>query len=208
MLGIKLQKLIIYALPFFMFAGTGLSAEDSSGGSTTEMSKAETIASRFAIHGGFGFMRAFKTPTTHDLGANGFADVKVSYRTHFEPREKKVYATARYFPFQISPMSDDSSQQFSGIASAYVVGGEINFFTKNKFELYSSLELGAYQAHLAELIPQTKADRPIKSFGSLIIAGVEMRYKVYEKFHIGPRIYLGTGSISIASFLLGASFYF
>lgn len=217
MFGFKLHNLILCALPLFALSNKSLAADKKSTvdegpkheEASSELSRSQTTASPFSIHGGFGFIRAYKTIAKHSLGSNGLADVKISYLTKLHiAKDKKIHTTLRYFPFQISPMSDDSTQQFSGVVSAYAAGAEFDVFSSKKFDFLASLEVGAYQAHLAQLIPVTESDRPIKSFGELLIAGVEMRYKLYEKFHFGPRLYFGGGTISFTSLLLNASFYF
>jgi hypothetical protein len=178
--------------------------------SIKEPTRAEKMASRFLISSGFGWIRAYKSIRKGSLGGNGLADVKVSYltnKTFFDG--KKLYATFRYLPFNISTASDvNEVQEYSGNLNTYALGAELLLSTSNKIDYLASAEAGFYHTHLSEIIPVTESNAPIKKIGGLLIAGAELRYKPLEKLHIGSRLYFGGGNISFVSFLFNASFYF
>jgi hypothetical protein len=226
MLESKLQKLFLYGIPLLLLCGNVLAAEPDASTPAPETIKADTaenpentmiektagdkIASRFVISSGLGLIRAYKKYNKESLRANGLADVKLSYLSTTNLYGKKFYATLRYFPFNIGPSSDENgvNLEYVGVVSTYAAGAEINFSSSRAIDLLASLELAMYFANMKDLIPVVESNPPIRRAGPLAIAGAEVRFKPMEKFHVGPRLYLGTGAISFISFLVNASFYF
>lgn len=219
MLGYKLQRLCVFLIPLFIsfdVLAAGAKNRDSKEDGETEAEKQiETppYLKDSSVTAGFGFMRAYRARhglSFHEnLRANGAADVKIAVKIKDIRKNRPLYGTFRYLPFNISPnsVSGDSTQEYAGSINAYALGAELHFDTKKKFEFLCSLELGFYVANFAELIAVTEVETPVKKFGALFIAGGEMRYKIYDNFTIGPRLYFGFGNINLVNLMLSASFY-
>ncbi len=221
MLKTKLQHLLIFLL-LSSFLSVRLYAESankepstsnaaSNGSFISKFSeKASSFISNTIISSGFGLIRAYKMIGQQDLGANGGADVKLSHLSANNFRGKKVYATLRFLPFNVGPDSTTNgvTQEYSGSMNTYAAGAEALLASIHKFDFLSSIEIGFFETALKELVPVTESDRPIPRLGTLFIAGGEVRYKPYEKFNVGSRLYLATGSISYVSLFLSASFLF
>lgn len=175
-----------------------------------EVKNIEIINNRYAINSGFGFIRAFKAGAKGTLGASGQADVKLSYLLDYLLFDRDVYAFGHYLPFSVSFKTevDGGRQEYKGIISVYAVGTEMIYLRTKDVDYLGSFELGIYQSSLAELIPITESNPPIRRFGALAILGAEFRYKVAERFHIGPRIQVAVGGITFYNVLLSTSLFF
>lgn len=217
----KNRKFVLLALPLCILAFQISAAEpDSEAGVSSgsmdkdppKLSRAEEIASRFSITSGLGFIKAYKTSRTGSLAANGVSDVKVSYflTALRQLRERHLYLSLHYFPFSIGPSSTENgvTQEYAGDINPYTVGAELELLTHKKFELLGSFEAGIYTAQFSELIPVSESSRPIRRYGGIAAIGAEGRYKVFEKFHTGLRLYWGVGHFTFTSILLSASLLF
>ena len=190
--------------------------DPNSEGSGTEVkekiqspSRGEQLASNFIISSGFGWIKAYKTKKT-TLGSNGMADFKLSYLVSEPLAGKKIYITGRYLPFNIAPKAtiNGVDQEYKGNVSAFAGGTDLLFYTNQGMDLLATFEIGGYKANFTELVPITESESPFRKAGVLYIAGAEFRYRPFDKFTIGPRLYLATGTISFFSTLLSASYFF
>ncbi|MBI2603535.1 MAG: hypothetical protein HYW48_10825 [Deltaproteobacteria bacterium] len=168
---------------------------------------AEHLKTKLVLSTSFGWAKAFKSKK--NLRANGLADFKVAYRLPRPVMTKDVFVTFRYLPFSVAPISESSAyQEYRGVVETYNFGLETAFHLHQIFDLLPSFEAGLVNTHLYSQIPIEEDSKPLKPFGGIGSIGLEGRFKPWDLFHIGPRIHVGFGNITVLQFLANASFYF
>lgn len=168
---------------------------------------AEHLKTRLVLHTGVGGAKAFKKKA--NLRANGFSDFKISYRLPKPVLEKEIFVTFRYLPISIAPKGETSDyQEFKGVVEAYQFGLETGFELHRSFEVLPSVEVGLVHSHLRPQIPVVDDAAPLKKFGGSFSIGIEGRWKGWDFFHLGPRLHISFGNITVLQFLASASFYF